>query len=148
MIFKRKPVILLVNSDPDYSSKFKNIVHEISPSIKVSAVQSRHEMLNYLERKGKFDDSSQYPFPRLIILFLSNFAEMNLEALQDLQSHSDFRRTPVIICTDSNVQNNTTLSYKLGANGVIHRPSTPEINIEVLEGVLNYWFKTVELPPY
>jgi CheY-like chemotaxis protein len=148
MKFKRKPVILLVNSDPEYTSKFKTVVHGISPSIKVSAVQSRHEMLDYLERKGKFDDSSQYPFPRLIILSLSNFAEMNLEALQDLRSHSDFRRTPVIICTDSEFAKNTTLSYKLGANGVIHQSAVPETKIEVIEGILNYWFQTVELPPY
>jgi CheY-like chemotaxis protein len=66
--------------------------------------------------------------------------------LQVIKSHEEFRKIPVIIFTTSNLKEDILITYTLGANSFISKPSTFGELVKVTKEIEGYWSNTVMLP--
>jgi CheY-like chemotaxis protein len=67
--------------------------------------------------------------------------------LQEIKSHEDYRKIPVIIFTTSNLKEDIQFTYKMGSSSFITKPGTFEDLVKVTKEIKNYWSSTVKLPP-
>jgi len=142
-IFKAK-VILMAEDDVDDRLLARDALAESGLGEDLHFVDNGEELLDYLLQRGKFN--AQTPQPGLILLDLNMPVKDGREVLQEIKSHAELRRIPVVVLTTSRADTDIDLIYHLGANSFITKPVRYETLVEVMRAIGHYWFKTVELP--
>ncbi len=109
-------------------------------------VEDGVELLEYLERKGKFEDKNSSPRPGLILLDLNMPRMDGREALQAIKGNSNLKGIPVVILTTSKQEEDMVKGYDLGAASYITKPVTFDGLVELMKTLGKYWVEFVELP--
>lgn len=109
-------------------------------------VADGEELMDYLQRCGKYADAESSPLPDLILLDLDMPKKDGREALQEIEASPMLRSTPVIVLTSSKSAGDIVRSYHLGANSYIVKPATFDQLVGVVKTVWLYWFGIVTLP--
>lgn len=104
------------------------------------------EALDYLYRRGNYENPVASPRPDLILLDLNLPALNGREVLKRIKSVPEFKSIPVVVLSTSRSEEDILLSYSLGANSFVTKPETFQLLEKVLESFENYWFKAVTLP--
>jgi len=107
-------------------------------------VEDGEDLMDYLYRRGAY---SERPRPDLILLDLNMPRKDGREALQEIKTHADLRRIPVVVLTTSKAEEDLIRTYDLGVNSFITKPVTFEGLVEVIKALGKYWLEIVELPP-
>jgi CheY-like chemotaxis protein len=81
-------------------------------------VQDGQEAVDYMLGKEAFNDRAKYPLPDLIVLDLKMPRMSGFDFLKWRQEQApvEFRLTPVIVMSGSNLQADIRRGYELGAN--------------------------------
>jgi CheY-like chemotaxis protein len=140
-----KPVeILLVEDNPGDArltrealslSKVRNHLHR--------AVDGE-EAMAFLRREGAFADA---PTPDLVLLDLNLPRRDGREVLEDMKNDPTLKHIPVVILTSSQAEEDILRSYRLHANCFITKPVDLEQLTKVVQGIEQFWFTLVKLPP-
>lgn len=138
--------ILVADDDPDDRLFIKEAIEEVRLANDLTLVNDGVELMDYLHRRGEYEYLSGYPLPGLILLDLNMPRKDGREALQEIKSHPDLRRIPVVVLTTSKADEDILRTYDLGANSFISKPVTFEKLVEVMTAVTNYWLQIVRLP--
>lgn len=138
--------ILMADDDVDDRMLAKEALDESRVRNNLYFVEDGEELLDYLNRRGKFADISQSPRPGLILLDLNMPRKDGREALREIKADPDLRRIPVVIMTTSKAEEDVYRSYDLGANSFITKPVTFERLVELMRTLGQYWIEFVELP--
>jgi CheY-like chemotaxis protein len=142
-----KPInILVADDDPDDRQLTKEAFAEARLANNLRFVEDGVELLDYLNRRGKFSDPSLSPWPSIILLDLNMPRKDGREALQELKSDARFRAIRVIVLTTSKAEEDIVRSYNLSAASYITKPVTFEALVEVVKTFGKYWLEIVELP--
>ena len=143
----RKSISLLIAEDDEDDRMLTRKAFENNNLInRIMFVGNGEELMDYLYRRGIYEDRSLYPWPDLILLDLNMPRKNGREALKEIKEDSELRRIPVIILTTSKEQEDIVRSYDLGVNSYITKPVTFEGLVRVLQEMSNYWFDIVQLP--
>lgn len=67
--------------------------------------------------------------------------------LKALRNGSAHRYVPVIMFTTSDADEDISSSYKAGANAYVTKPVATAAFADALQNIINFWLKTVRLPP-
>ena len=94
-------VILLVEDNKDHAELIIRSFDDNRVANKIYHVQDGEEALNYLYRKGAFEDPEKSPIPHVILLDLRLPKIGGLEVLKELKTTDDTRLIPVVIVTTS-----------------------------------------------
>jgi CheY-like chemotaxis protein len=137
--------VLLAEDDPDDRYLISEALDESRLNIHLYIVEDGDELLDYLYRRDKYADESQWPTPGLILLDLNMPRKDGREALREIKSDPDFRRIPVVVLTTSVSEEDITRTYDLGVNSFIVKPSAFEKIVLLVRELNTYWFETVEL---
>jgi CheY-like chemotaxis protein len=138
--------ILMADDDVDDRMLTKEALEESRVRNNLYFVEDGEELLDYLNRRGKFIDAEQSPRPGLILLDLNMPKKDGREALREIKANPDLRRIPVVIMTTSKAEEDIFRSYDLGANSFITKPVTFERLVELMRTLGQYWIEFVELP--
>ena len=140
-----KPIeILLVEDNPGDArltrealslSKVRNNLHRASDG---------EEAMAFLRRQGAF---AMMPTPDLILLDLNLPRRDGREVLEDIKSDPRLKHIPVVILTSSQAEEDIIRSYQLHANCFITKPVDLEQLTKVVQGIEQFWFTLVQLPP-
>ena len=140
-----KPIeILLVEDNPGDArltrealslSKVRNNLHRASDG---------EEAMAFLRRQGAF---AMMPTPDLILLDLNLPRRDGREVLEDIKSDPGLKHIPVVILTSSQAEEDIIRSYQLHANCFITKPVDLEQLTKVVQGIEQFWFTLVQLPP-
>lgn len=84
--------------------------------------------------------------PDLVLLDLNMPRMDGREALRAIRGNAALRHLPVIVLTTSRAELDILVSYQLGANSFVTKPSGYEELIAVLRSIERYWFETARLP--
>ena len=110
-------------------------------------VTDGEELMEYLQRRGRFAPPAEAPVPGLILLDLNMPRKSGFEALVEIKANEALRRIPVVVLTTSKAEEDLVRSYVEGASSFITKPVSFAGLLEVVRGLGHYWLEIVELPP-
>jgi CheY-like chemotaxis protein len=139
-------VILLADDDEEDRILTCDALAEGKLANEVYCVDDGEDLMDYLYCRGKYSPPAAAPSPGLILLDLNMPKKDGREALREIKSDPLLRRIPVVILTTSRDDEDIFNSYSWGANSFITKPVTFAAMIDVMKGLGEYWFGTVELP--
>ncbi len=110
-------------------------------------VRDGEEALDYLYRRGKFQDQGSSPRPGMILLDLNLPKIGGLDVLQQIKNDESLKNIPVIVLTVSQREQDIVRSYNLGVNTYIQKPVEFDNFMRVVNTVHDYWILIATLPP-
>jgi len=143
----RLRVVLLAEDDEDDVLLIRDAFAESGISIELHSVLDGEELLEYLFRRSKYEDSHLSPEPSLILLDLNMPRKDGREVLAEIKAHPVLRQIPVVVLTTSRESLDIQQCYKMGASSYVAKPNSFNDLVDVLKTVGKYWLETVELPP-
>ena len=144
---KMKPItILMADDDPEDRQLTKEAFAENNLKNDLRFVENGEELLDYLNRRGKFTDPETSPRPGLILLDLNMPRKDGREALQELKADPRFKSIRVVVMTTSQADEDIAQTYSLSASSYIMKPVTFEGLLEVIRVLGKYWLEIVHLP--
>lgn len=142
-----KPItILMADDDADDRQMTKEAFEEARLANDLRFVEDGVELLDYLNRRGKYADPASSPRPSIILLDLNMPRKDGREALREFKNDPRFRSIRVIILTTSKAEEDIARTYELSATSYITKPVTFEALVEVVRALGKYWLEIVELP--
>jgi len=139
--------ILVADDDADDRLMIKDALVENRLANDLRFVHDGEELIDYLQRRGKFADAAQSPRPGLILLDLNMPRKDGREALREIKQDPSLRGIPVLVFTTSKAEEDVYRTYNLGVNSFITKPVTFGALLEITRDLGRYWFEIVELPP-
>ena len=142
-----KPItILMADDDPDDRQLTKEAFAEAKLANDLRFVEDGVELLDYLNRRGKYVDPESSPRPGIILLDLNMPRKDGREALTEIKKDPRFKTLRIVILTTSNAEEDIAKSYSQSAASYITKPVTFDALVEVIRTFGKYWLEIVELP--
>ena len=141
-----KKIILLVEDNPDdemltlRAMRKNNILNEII------IARDGAEALDYIFRRGKFENRDPEEIPQVILLDLNRPKVGGLEVLKHIRSDAHTALYPVVVLTSSKEERDLVESYRLGANSYIRKPVDFNQFLEAIRQLGLYWLVLNEVP--
>ncbi|MDP3717515.1 MAG: response regulator [Acidobacteriota bacterium] len=139
-------VVMLADDDPDDCLLARDALAAGRNQVQLRVTRDGEDLMDYLHRRGAYQDPATAPRPQLILLDLSMPRKSGLEALAEIKATPALRQIPVIIMTTSSQDEEICRSYDLGASSFVTKPVRFETLVDVMNNIDRYWFQTVELP--
>ena len=139
--------ILMADDDPDDRQLTREAFEENHLANDLRFVEDGEELLDYLNRRGKYAAEGAAPVPGLILLDLNMPRKDGREALREIKADPRLKNIRVVILTTSKAEEDVIRSYDLSAASYITKPVTFERLVEVVQALGKYWLEIVELPP-
>jgi CheY-like chemotaxis protein len=115
-------VILLVEDDLAHIEIIKRTFEESRLANRLLSVEDGQEALDYLHRKGKYNDNVKFPMPNLILLDLRLPKVDGLEVLKTIKADQKLAVIPVVILTTSSAESDMVKAYEWHANSYLVKP--------------------------
>jgi len=138
--------ILIADDDEDDRLLTQDALAESRVLNTLYCVEDGVELLEYLNREGKYQDKAKSPRPHLILLDLNMPRKDGREALKEIKDNPDFKGIPVVILTTSKQEEDKVKGYNLGAASYITKPVNFEGLVELMKTLGKYWIEFVEFP--
>jgi len=137
----------MADDDPEDRMLAQDALEEARLDNELHFVTDGEELIEYLNRNGKYEELKTQPLPGLILLDLNMPRKDGREALQEIKSNPKLRHIPIVVLTTSTAEVDIVKTYDLGVNSFITKPVTFEGLVDVMRGLGRYWFSIVSLPP-
>src|SRR5687767_11522 len=142
-----KPItILMADDDPDDRQLTKEAFEEARLANDLRFVEDGVELLDYLNRRGKYADPATSPRPGLILLDLNMPKKDGREALEEIKRDPKLKNIRVVVMTTSKAEEDILRTYDLGASSYVTKPVTFAALVDVIQTLGKYWLEIVELP--
>lgn len=138
--------ILIADDDPDDRELTRDALAECRLANEVHFVEDGEQLLDYLNRRGKFAALAGTPLPGLILLDLNMPRKDGREALKEIKNDPELKRIPIVVLTTSKAEEDILRTYDLGVNSYVTKPVTFDSLVETIKVIGKYWFEIVELP--
>lgn len=109
-------------------------------------VRDGTEMMDYLNRIGRYGHPGSSPVPDIILLDLNMPKMSGREVLKRLKKDPRYRAIPVIILTTSRELEDVKICYDLGANSYITKQSSFDEVVSAMKTLTEYWIEIATLP--
>ena len=140
-------VILLAEDDPGDQELTRRALEQSRIRNELHIVEDGEEALNYLQRRGEYEDPESSPKPDLMLLDLNMPKMDGKQLLEQMRADPNLRRIPVVALTTSKQENDIIRTYDLGANSYIVKPVDMDQFVNAIKVLKDYWFQIVVLPP-
>ena len=130
--------VILVEDDPDDIYFFKEVVKNSQLNMQLTIFEDGEELYEFLLK----NPSKHY----LILLDLNMPRLSGLETLKKINNCSLEKNNIIIAYTTSNYKRDLEEAYQLGVKSYIVKPDNQRDLSELIETILQYWFKWNRLP--
>lgn len=141
-----KPVVLMADDDLEYIMLVREVLKDSRCEVDFRYVINGNEAMDYLMRRGQFNNPEISPRPSLILLDLKLPPKDGMQTLQEIRCIPEIRTIPVVVLTTSRDSKLLLSIYKLEGSSFITKHSIFKDMIMALESLCAYWFDTVSLP--
>lgn len=143
----RPAIILLAEDDPGDQELTRRALEDRKVRNKLYIVEDGKEALDYLLRRGQYEDPKSSPRPDLMLLDLNMPKVDGKQVLGEIGKHPELRRLAVVMLTTSQEEGDVLCSYDLGVRSYITKPVDMDQFVRVIQALEAYWFQIVVLPP-
>lgn len=140
-----QPVLLVEDSPEDYEATVRGFTRARLAN-PIHRCEDGDEALDYLFRRGKYDDPATSPRPGVILLDLNMPGLDGREVLTEIKAHEHLRDIPVIVLTTSTDDRDINECYKAGANSYVKKPVGLANYLDAIQRLRDYWFSITILP--
>ncbi len=138
--------ILMADDDADDRLLTKEAFEEAKLANDLRFVEDGEELMDYLNKRGKYAEPADAPRPGLILLDLNMPKKDGREALKEIKADPNLKQIPIVVMTTSKAEQDIYSSYNLGVNSFITKPVSFEGMVFVITTLAQYWFQIVKLP--
>lgn len=138
--------VLMAEDDPDDQLIAADAFRDRLPKHPLHFVQDGEELLDYLMRRGQFDDPVAFPMPALVLLDLNMPRMDGREAIREIKQCAQLKQIPVVVLSTSSADADIAGSYRDGVNSYICKPNSFSGMLDIVETLGHYWLETVNLP--
>jgi CheY-like chemotaxis protein len=147
MNMKGEPiVILVVEDDPAHVEIIRRNFEVSRLANRLISVEDGQAALDYLDRKGQFNDETKFPMPNLILLDLRLPKVDGLDVLKIIKSDQKLSIIPVVILTTSSAEADMVKAYELKANSYLVKPVDFIQFSKLMETFGYYWVAWNQYP--
>ena len=114
--------ILLVEDNPDDAELVRLAFARFKITNSVEVIEDGEEALEYIFATGRHAKRNIENMPKVILLDIKLPFVDGLEVLERIKADPRTKRTPVVMLTSSNQENDRLRGYDLGANSYIVKP--------------------------
>lgn len=139
-------VILLADDDPDDRAFTTRALRHNRLANDVQTVEDGEQLMDYLNRRGRYAAVGAAPRPGLILLDLNMPRKDGREALEEIKRNPELRSIPVVVLTTSEAEQDILQTYDLGVNAFVTKPVTFEGLSAAIKVISDFWFELVKLP--
>ena len=129
--------ILIADDDADDRYLLKVAIEESGINTMAYFVEDGIDVLDFLNRKGKYAHEKLQP--DIILLDLNMPKKDGRQTLKELKENILFKGIPVIIFTTSKSPDDIRSAYLAGANSYITKPSSFDQLTEIVQTIGKYW---------
>lgn len=142
---KRKSILLVEDNEDDIALTLRAFekFHLLN---KVVVVRDGAEALDFLFRRGRYENRSDEESPQVVLLDLKLPRLDGLEVLRQIRGNSATRLLPVVILTSSQEEKDMAQGYTLGANSYVRKPVDFTQFTEAVRQLGLYWLLLNEVP--
>ena len=139
--------ILMADDDAEDRMLAKNALQKSRLVNDLEFVPDGKELMDYLYRRGKYEELAGSPLPGLILLDLNMPRKDGRTALMEIKADSNLKRIPIVVLTTSKAEEDIIRTYDLGISGFVVKPVTFDGLVNVMRCLVEYWFEIVEIAP-
>lgn len=138
--------ILLVEDSPEDFEATRRALKKSGLKNPIYRCADGDEALDFLHRRGTFEDPGAAPRPGIILLDLNLPGTDGREVLTHIKQDERLKQIPVIVLTTSTDDRDVDACYRAGANSYIQKPVDMDGFIKAIERLNDFWFEVVILP--
>jgi two-component system response regulator len=142
---KKLETILLVEDNEDHIEHTKDAIIEGGLARRIEVVKDGEAALNYIFRKGIYENPELSPRPSLILLDIKLPKVNGFEILEKIKAHPHFYTIPVILLTSMISSSYIKKGTSLGTNDIILKPVSLDLFVNKLKGLVIYWARISSL---
>jgi len=131
--------IVLIEDNPDDIALTLRVFQDLNTNIDVLVLEDGVEATGFLFAKGKYQSRKTNELPKIILLDLSLPKLDGHEVLKQIRANDSTKHIPVVVLSTSTKEADIHLSYKLGGNSYISKPTIYEEFYNAIEGIGRYW---------
>jgi two-component system response regulator len=131
--------ILLVEDDEDHAELVFRCLREQLPHAQVNHVRDGQAALDYLLRRGDYEDPARSPLPELILLDLRLPLVDGLSVLEEVKRSPELRRVPAVVLTTSDAPKDLQRAYASHVNSYLVKPMDFEQFSRQVQDLGLYW---------
>lgn len=135
--------LLLVEDNPGDVRLTQEALREAGVATNLTVAQDGQEALQVLTGAPGFENRV---LPDLVLLDLNLPKLSGHEVLKRVKSDERLRSIPIVVLSTSNAARDIAISYQSHANCYITKPVDYDRFTELIQGLLQFWFKVVRLP--
>ena len=118
--------ILMAEDDADDSFLLAETLKNLGCEGKLRLVKDGVELMDYLNRRGRFADPALSPLPSILLLDLNMPRKDGRQALREIKADPALGKIRVVIWTTSDLQEDRVLCKEAGADGYVTKPNSYE----------------------
>ena len=131
--------ILHVEDDPDHAALVLRCLRDSRVANVIHLVEDGEAALDYLFRRGNYQDPRSSPTPHVILLDLRLPRRDGLDVLRTIKTTEALLRIPVVILTSSEADADIARSYEYHANSYLAKPVDFERFTEMIGDLGFFW---------
>lgn len=124
-----------MDDDPDDRQIILDAFLENNSLIDYVFIESGNELIQTL------DETLPSEYPSLILLDLNMPGMLGMQALKQLKSNKIYAEIPIVVLTTSTLRSDRKLSYELGANCFLSKPSLYSELVQITKSISRVWFE-------
>ena len=143
---KDKVSVLVVEDDADDYTFLEAIVKSCSEKTSIHWVQDGEQAVDYLFRRGEYQDGAKYPEPDLVFLDIRIPKKNGLEVAKIIKKDPRLKKLPTIMLTTSSSSTDVLNAYENGANSYLKKPEGSD-EIEQFKKAIGLFWSSILLYP-
>jgi two-component system, response regulator len=132
-------MILLVEDNMDHAEIVMRSFKALQMGFKIRHMTDGETALDYLLRRGEYEDPKTSPRPGLILLDLRLPKVDGLEVLKEIKQAEELRGIPVVVLTSSQAGNDVKMACRYHANSYLVKPLEFNKFTELINHIGTYW---------
>jgi CheY-like chemotaxis protein len=139
-------VILVIEDDPAHVEIIRRNFEASRLANRLISVEDGQAALDYLNRKGQYNDETKFPMPNLILLDLRLPKVDGLEVLRIIKLDPAVNKIPVVILTTSAAEADMVKAYEHHANSFLIKPVDFSQFSKLMDTFGYYWVAWNQYP--
>ncbi|MBT5348704.1 MAG: response regulator [Nitrospina sp.] len=138
-------ILMVEDSDIDFEVTERALLKAGMKKENLSRCCDGDEALDFLYRRGDFENNERVFRPGIILLDLNMPGTDGREVLNEIKTDENLKDIPVLILTTSTDERDIESCYKMGANTYIQKPVNFSGFMEAVQRIKDFWVEVAIL---